>query len=239
LPETELIDPMTDDTRKNEKIEINKGDPAAEDKSAWQTPPEGMDALADADAYLLGAFEAEKAELKNQLLRTLADMENLRRRTQKQVRDASQFAIANFARDLLSVGDNLRRAIETVSDDARAAADGDLKTLLEGVELTERDMLRALEKHGVTKSDPQGDRFDPNFHQAMFEVPNPDVASGTVVQVMQPGYIIGDRVLRPAMVGVAKGGPKSMSSDGPPETEATEATEATEEDNGSDLKSGA
>jgi molecular chaperone GrpE len=135
-------------------------------------------------------------------------MENLRRRTEREVADARAYAVTNFARDMLNVADNIRRGVESVPAEARAEADGALKALIEGVELTERDLLKTLERHGVRRLDPQGQKFDPNLHQAMFEVPNPDVPNGTVVQVVQTGYVIGDRVLRPALVGVAKGGPK-------------------------------
>jgi len=151
--------------------------------------------------------EEEIKELKDQLLRTVAEMENLRRRTQKDVADAREFSISKFARDILGVADNLRRAIEHVSDEEKDNTG--LKTLLEGVEMTERELLSALEKNGVKKIAPEGEKFDPNFHQAMFEVPNPEVPNNTVAQVVQVGYIIGSRVLRPAMVGVAKGGPKA------------------------------
>lgn len=150
----------------------------------------------------------ENEELKDRALRIAAEMENLRRRTARDVQDARSYAIANFARDMLSVSDNLRRALETVPDEAKAGGDAALKSLLEGVDITERAMLASLERHGVKKLYPEGERFDPNFHQAMFEVPNATVPANTVVQVVQPGYSIGDRVLRPAMVGVAKGGPK-------------------------------
>ncbi|WP_298966117.1 nucleotide exchange factor GrpE [uncultured Methylobacterium sp.] len=153
-------------------------------------------------------LEAEKLDLKDKLLRTLADMENLRRRTEREVADARTYAVTNFARDMLNAADNVRRALENVPAEARASADGPLKALVDGIELTERDLLKTLERHGVKPVVPQGQRFDPNLHQAMFEVPNPDVATGTVVQVVQTGYVIGDRVLRPALVGVAKGGPK-------------------------------
>jgi molecular chaperone GrpE len=135
-------------------------------------------------------------------------MENLRRRTARDVHDARSYAIANFAREMLSVSDNLRRALDAVPADARNSADAGFRSLIEGVEITERAMLAALERHGVKKLYPEGEKFDPNFHQAMFEVPNAEVPANTVVQVVQPGYSIGDRVLRPAMVGVAKGGPK-------------------------------
>lgn len=153
----------------------------------------------------------ENEELKDRALRTAADMENLRRRTARDVQDAKTYAIASFARDMLQVSDNLGRALEAISPEARESGDAGLKVLIEGVDLTGRAMLSALERHGVKKLDPQGEKFDPNFHQAMFEVPNPDVANGTVVQVVQTGYVIGERVLRPAMVGVAKGGPKQMT----------------------------
>src|SRR4051794_37386435 len=150
----------------------------------------------------------EKEELKDRALRIAAEMENLRRRTARDVHDARSYAIANFAREMLSVSDNLRRALDAVSDEMRATADAGFKSLIEGVDITERAMLAALERHGVKKLYPEGEKFDPNFHQAMFEVTNADVPANTVVQVVQPGYSIGERVLRPAMVGVAKGGPK-------------------------------
>jgi molecular chaperone GrpE len=150
----------------------------------------------------------ENEELKDRALRIAAEMENLRRRTARDVHDARSYAIANFAREMLSVSDNLRRALDAVSDEMRATADAGFKSLIEGVDITERAMLAALERHGVKKLYPEGEKFDPNFHQAMFEVTNADVPANTVVQVVQPGYSIGERVLRPAMVGVAKGGPK-------------------------------
>jgi molecular chaperone GrpE len=160
----------------------------------------------------------ENDEMKDRALRAAADMENLRRRTARELVDARAYAIANFARDMLSVSDNLRRALEAVPEEARAAGDAGFKALIEGVEITERAMLSTLERHGVKKLAPEGERFDPNFHQAMFEVPDPDVATGTVVQVVQPGYSIGERVLRPAMVGVARGGPKAApANDAAPE----------------------
>jgi len=154
----------------------------------------------------------ENEELKDRSLRTAAEMENLRRRTSRDVQDARAYAIANFARDMLSVSDNLGRALEAIPAETRAAGEAGFKALVEGVEITERSMLSALERHGVKKLAPQGERFDPNFHQAMFEVPDASVPASTVVQVVQPGYSIGERVLRPAMVGVSKGGPKAEAS---------------------------
>jgi molecular chaperone GrpE len=165
----------------------------------------------DAGAEVAGDLDtllAENADMRDKLLRTMADMENLRRRTEREKEDTSRYAISNFARDVLTIGDNLRRVIEHVPADA-AGKDPALKSFLEGVELTERELLKTLEKHGVTRLEPLGERFDPNQQQAMYEVPTTDVPEGTVVQVMQAGYTIGDRVLRPALVAVSKGGPKA------------------------------
>ena len=191
---------------------LPNGDEAANDTAA-------QEAAVDPIALL----EAEKADLKDKLLRTLADMENLRRRTEREVGDARSYAVTNFARDMLNVADNIRRALESVPAEARAGAEGALKALVEGIELTERDLLKTLERHGVRRLEPQGQKFDPHMHQAMFEVPNPDVASGTVVQVVQTGYAIGERVLRPALVGVAKGGPKAAAGDAGAEAGASGA----------------
>lgn len=160
-------------------------------------------------AGALEALEAEKNDLRDKLLRALADMENMRRRTERDVSDARSYAVTNFARDMLTVADNVRRALESLPASARDAAEGAMTALIDGIELTERDLLKTLERYGVKRLDPVGQKFNPNFHQAMFELPNPDVPNGTVVQVVQSGYVIGDRVLRPALVGVAKGGSKA------------------------------
>lgn len=168
---------------------------------------------ADTEAFLRLAKENE--ELKDRALRAAAEMENLRRRTQRDVADARSYAIANFARDMLGVSDNLRRALDAIPQEARAAGNQGFSTLIEGVEMTERAMLSALERHGVKKIEPVGERFDPHFHQAMFEIPDADKPANTVLQVVQSGYVIGDRVLRPAMVGVSKGGPKAAPASRP------------------------
>jgi molecular chaperone GrpE len=149
------------------------------------------------------------AELKDRLLRTLAEMENLRKRTEREVADSRLYAVASFARDMLGVADNMRRALDAVSPELRASAEPGVNALIDGVELTERELLKALEKNGVRQFSPRGEKFDPNVHQAMFEVPNPSVPAGSVVEVVAPGYMIGERVLRPAMVGVSNGGPKT------------------------------
>jgi molecular chaperone GrpE len=157
-------------------------------------------------------LQKEAAEARDRMLRTLAEMENLRKRTAKEVADSKLYGVTGFARDVLDIADNLQRALDAVPAETRAAADSGLTSLIEGVELTERSLLNALEKHGVKKLDPQGQKFDPNFHQAMYEVPDASVPAGTVVQVMQAGYTIGERVLRPALVGVAKGGAKAAAA---------------------------
>jgi len=174
----------------------------------------------------IAALEAERTDLKDKLLRLMADMENLRRRTAREIADARTYAVTNFARDMLNVADNVRRAIESIPDDARGTAEGVFKGLIEGIDLTERDFLKTLERHGVRKLDPEGQKFDPNVHQAMFEVPNPDVPTGTVVQVVQPGHVIGERVLRPALVGVSKGGPKAVNNGAGPQEADNSSTAA-------------
>jgi molecular chaperone GrpE len=157
------------------------------------------------------ALAKEAAELRDKMLRTLAEMENLRKRTAKEVADARAYGITGFARDVLDIADNLQRALDALPAQTRESADPMLKTLIEGVELTERSLLNALEKNGVRKFDPTGEKFNPNFQQAMYEVPDPSVPAGTVVQVVQAGYMIGERVLRPALVAVSKGGAKATA----------------------------
>ncbi|MBU6462639.1 MAG: nucleotide exchange factor GrpE [Bradyrhizobium sp.] len=160
------------------------------------------------------ALTKEAAESRDKMLRTLAEMENLRKRTSREVADARTYGITGFARDVLEIADNLQRALDAVPAEAKAAADPGLKALIEGVELTERSLLNALEKNGVKKFDPSGEKFNPNFQQAMFEVPDATVPAGTVVQVVQAGYMISERVLRPALVGVSKGGAKVAPANG-------------------------
>jgi molecular chaperone GrpE len=182
-------------------------DTTARDPQGMPDPaqtPETPSAASDPAAELA----KEAAELKDRLLRTLAEMENLRRRTEREVADARVYGVTNFARDIVGVADSMERAMRALDDGIRDKADAGVKALLDGVELTERELLKVLEKHGVTKLEPKGQKFDPNMHQAMFEMPDPSVPAGMVTQVVQPGYKIGERVLRPAMVGVSKGGPK-------------------------------
>ena len=149
------------------------------------------------------------AELKDRLLRTLAEMENLRKRTEREVADARLYGATSFARDMLAVADNMRRALDAVSPELRANAEAGVKALIDGVDLTERELLKALEKNSLRRFSPRGEKFDPNFHQAIYEVPDASIPAGSVVEVVAPGYMIGERVLRPAMVGVSKGGPRT------------------------------
>jgi molecular chaperone GrpE len=157
----------------------------------------------------IATLEAQVADLRDRFLRAVAEGENIRKRAARDVADARAYGITSFARDVLGVADNLARTIEHVGAEARASADPSLKALLDGVELTERDLQMILQKNGVKPINPMGQKFDPHFHQAMFEVPDSGRPQGTVVQVIQTGYAIGERVLRPAMVGVAKGGAKA------------------------------
>ena len=176
-------------------------------------PAASASAAADPNAAaLVQAFEllkAENADLKDRLLRAHAEMENIRKRTERERAEAHKYAITKFAKDIVTVGDNFQRAIESVPSDAIAAAPA-LQSLVEGVTMTERELLNALERHGVRRIDPKGQPFNPHQHQAVMEQPNPDVPSGTVTQVFQLGFMIEDRVLRPAMVVVAKGGFKPV-----------------------------
>lgn len=194
----------------------------SEENKTPENQPEGLNSEPEAVTEAAAAAEesavdpvealmAENAELKDRALRVMAEMENLRRRTEKEVKDARQYAVSSFARDMLTVSDNLRRALEALPEEDRKNADAGIAALIEGVEMIERDLLNQLEKNGVSKLEPEGQKFDPNFHQAMFEVPNTEVPNNTVVQVVQAGYVIGERVLRPAMVGVSKGGPKEAA----------------------------
>ncbi|MGI9386869.1 MAG: nucleotide exchange factor GrpE, partial [Methyloligellaceae bacterium] len=186
------------------------GETASQPKPAEETSNPESTAAQEADP------SAEITELKEHLLRTMADMDNLRKRTEREKAETAKYAISRFAQDILSVGDNIRRAIDAVPSDA-IKTDAALKSLLEGVEMTEKELLSTFERHGIKRVDPRGELFDPNIHQAMFELENPDIAAGTIVEVVQSGYMISDRVLRPALVGIAKGGAK-VPKPAPPET---------------------
>ena len=197
---------MTEQTARTEDEAAPPTETAA--SGAEKTPPTEAAAPAAEQAAAQADAAALAAELKDKLLRALAEMENLRKRTEREVAETRLYGVASFARDMLVVADNMRRALDAVAPELRASAQAGMKALIDGVELTERELLKALEKNGVRQFTPQGEKFDPNLHQAMFEVPDASVPAGSIVQVVQPGYLIGERVLRPAMVGVSKGGAK-------------------------------
>ena len=180
--------------------ELDQADDAAEQQV--EDTPEELDPVA--------ALQEEVASLKDQLLRARAETENVRRRADRDKQDASAYAVTGFARDMLSVSDNLRRALDSMPDDV---AD-EMKAFVEGVEMTERELLNTMERYGIKKVEPEvGEKFDHKFHQAMFEVPTTDYAPGSVMQVVATGYVIKDRLLRPAMVGVAKGEAKAVDTE--------------------------
>lgn len=177
----------------------NSGGPETVD-SAAQGAENGQ-----AGAQQLAELKAENAELRDRLLRSIAEMENLRRRTEREKADTTKYAVSEFARDAVTIGDNLRRAIEAAQKEPLDAHPA-MKTLLEGVEVTERDLFKVLQRHGITRFDPLGEKFDPHVHEAMVKMDVPGAPADVIVQVLHAGYKIADRVLRPAAVIVAKGG---------------------------------
>ena len=192
---------------------------APDSARSQDTPPTPED--------IIIALEAEKAELTDRYVRLAAEMENLRKRTERELADARKYAVSRFAADILSVGDNLNRAKESATD-----ADA-LFAIVEGIDVTARDLIHILEKHGVVKIPAIGEKFDPNRHQAMFEVPDESVPSGTVVQQVQEGFMIDDRVLRAALVGVSKGGPKQPAMvESQPQQDEPESAENAETESG-------
>jgi molecular chaperone GrpE len=196
-----------DDTTTKEQEKFPAAEEAANNNidGLAETPSES-DANESSPETRSTELDAELAEYKDRLLRALAETENVRRRAQREREDASKYAIAGFAKDLLSAADNLRRALESLPESE--AKDERTRSLLAGVAATERELLGVFERYGIKRIDPRGEAFDHNFHQAIFEAERPDQPSGSVVEVLQPGYVLHDRLLRPAMVGVAKGGPK-------------------------------
>jgi molecular chaperone GrpE len=162
-------------------------------------------------AARVAELEAELAKLKNEVLYAKADTENVRRRLEQQAEDRGKYAVGNFAKDVLAVADNLRRALDALPADQRQANEG-VNALAVGVEMTERELLTTFERYGIRPVAAHGERFDPNLHQAMMEMEDASQPEGTVVLVMQAGYTLHDRLLRPALVGVSKGGPKSAGA---------------------------
>ncbi len=198
---------MTND--KKDETPTPKSDSEPTGKAAAQTDDHDV---FDEDGELLPSpmelLESEIADLKDRYLRQAAEMENLRKRTIREQADTKKYAVSEFARDILTLSDNFQRAIDAVPAEA-AQKDEALGSFLEGVKMNERELQRVLERHGVTPIDPKGEKFDPNQHQAVQQIDNAELPNDTVVDVHQVGYVISERVLRPAIVSVAKGGPKT------------------------------
>ena len=194
----------------DQDAEINKSEETKEIDLALSGQATDETARVDgASGDDVAALKQENADLKDRVLRALAEAENIRRRAEREVSEAKLYGAANFAREMLTFADNLRRAIESVPQDVRSDLTPSLSALLEGVELTEKDFLSRLGRFGVKPIEALGARFDPNQHEALFEIPDETKIAGTVAQVVEQGYLINDRVLRPAKVGVTRGGPKS------------------------------
>jgi len=190
---------------------VPENDNMPEDALTEEQLEAAADALLDGDegedAFGMDTYEqlaTENADLKDRILRAMADTENLRKRAEREKAEATLYAATNFARDLLSVSDSMGKALEMMPDEARKNADEATRNLIEGIELTRRELLNSFQKHGIVEVNPMDEKFDPHYHQAMFEVPGSDKPNGTVVQVVQTGFKIGERILRPALVGIAK-----------------------------------
>jgi len=165
--------------------------------------PSGQQAAPNPAEARIAELETTLAELKDQALRNLAETENVRRRAQREIEDAGKYAVTKFARDLLSVADNLGRALQALPAD-RSGLDEATKNVITGVEATERELLAIFERNGIKRIEPLGEAFNPEYHQAVMEVPTAEHAPGTVALLLAPGYLLKERLLRPAMVGVAK-----------------------------------
>ena len=179
----------------------------------------------------LAALRAEAAELKDKLLRAHAEVENIRKRAEREREETAKYAISKLAREVVGVGDNFQRAIEAVPAGA-AEQDPALKSFLDGVTMTERELLNVLERHGIKRIQPINEPFNPHLHQAVMEIQRTDVPAGTAVQVFQAGYTIGDRVLRPAMVAVSKGGPRATPAGDSGPASASPASDGTAPERG-------
>jgi molecular chaperone GrpE len=199
------------DQKDNQDTPPQAGDEAAaaDPVSSLARPDAEADAAQPEPFTELENLYAENAALKDKLLRSLAEVENVRRRAEREIVDAKTYGVANFAREMLSFADNMRRAVASLPSTAREGLDPSVAALIEGVEVMERDFLARLGRFGVKRIEALGARFDPNRHEALFEIPDEAQPNGTVAQVVEEGYTIGERVLRPAKVGVTRGGPKA------------------------------
>jgi molecular chaperone GrpE len=216
MPETrETEEPSSEEEiaeTANEAEDVPEEDASNDDKSTAGAEADELgsepEVLLKTPEERIAGLEAENESLNDRLLRALAETENIRRRSQRDKQDTARYAVANFARDMLAVADNLGRALGSVDEGARKENEV-IENLLIGVEMTERELLAAMARIGVTRMEPSGTRFDPNVHEAMFEYDDPSQPAGTVGQVIEPGYMIHERPLRPAKVGITKGGPKA------------------------------
>lgn len=210
-PEDEAIAAANDT---DDVPEDDAADVAASDAEQSEEAPEAAEAEDDTPKTpeeQIAALEAEVGSLNDRLLRAMAETENIRRRAQRDKQDTARYAVANFARDMLSVADNLGRALGSVEEEARKES-GVIENLMVGVEMTERELMAVMERMGVVRMEPLGTRFDPNVHEAMFEYDDPSQPAGSIGQVIEPGYMIHERPLRPAKVGITKGGPKAEAA---------------------------
>jgi len=198
LSKSEETSKSADDEKK-----IDGEQSPAQEKVIEDEKSESSDSEEDNDNEIISDLEQKVSDLKDQLMRTLADGENLRKRTLKDVEHSKKYSHISFVKDLVSSVDNLQRALEAVPED-KSSLPEPIKNLIIGLEIVEKEITSTLEKHNVKQIDPLGEKFDYNFHQAMFEVPTNDDEPGTVVQVSQKGYILHDRLVRPAMVGISK-----------------------------------
>jgi molecular chaperone GrpE len=196
------------DTTKQDAA-LNSGEAANNNVEELAVTPSSSETGLPTVEVDVAALEAELADTKDRLLRALAETENVRRRAQREREEASKYAVAGFAKELLSVADNLRRALDSLPE--AEARDELTRSLLAGVEATERELLRVFEHHGIRRIDPKSERFDHNLHEAVFEGERSGHSAGTIIEVLQPGYVLHDRLLRPAMVGVAKEAPGSRA----------------------------
>lgn len=205
LPEDEMVAPQMNDVDAAEEVSDEAlehyQDAASEYENAQEMSPNTDTA----------ALQSELAEVKDKMVRALAEAENTRRRAERTAEDARKYAVSAFAKDMLDVADNLRRALDAVSEDMKAA-NPDLANILQGVEVTERGLLKAFEKHGIQKLEPKDGSFDPNHHEVMFEAEGTGKLAGEIVQLLDPGYLLNGRLLRPARVGVAKADPNAPHS---------------------------
>ena len=204
--------PQTPENGQEETENTNTSERATEETAA---PEENVETLLTPEAQI-EALQNELLEAKNRTMRALADAENTRKRAIKDRNDAGNFAIANFARDLLGFSDNFKRALEAIPDDLKEV-DPRLENLIDGISAMRRELTSTFDRHGIQKIEPLDEMFDPNFHEVMFETPMPGKENGQIIQVIEPGYVIKDRLLRAAKVGLAK----SMDQESPTDPGAT------------------